>query len=316
MRRTWILACRSTSLRVVVGEMRASSALDGRQRPSPSSDLAGHPALGGQVVQTDDHVLRRRGQRATVGRRLDVVGGQHEDAGLGLRLGGERQVDGHLVAVEVRVERGADERVDADGLALDQDRLEGLDAETVQRRRAVEHDRVLADDLFEDVPDHAAATVDHALGALDVLRVVEVDQALHDERLEQLERHGLGKAALVELELRADHDDRTAGVVDALAEQVLAEAALLALEHVRDGLQGAVAGTRDGAAATAVVEQRVDGLLQHALLVVDDDLGRAEVEQPLEAVVPVDDAAVQVVQVDWSRNGRRRAAPSGAGPAG
>src|SRR5215204_3450332 len=34
----------------------------------------------------------------------------------------------------------------------------------------------------------------------------------------------------------------------------------------------------------AVVEQGVDGLLQHPLLVVDDDLGRAEVEQPLEAV--------------------------------
>ena len=238
------------------------------------------------------------------------------DAGLGLRLGGERQVHGHLVAVEVRVERGADERVDADGLALDQDRLEGLDAEAVQGRCAVEHDRVLADDLFEHVPDHAAAAVDHALGALDVLRVVEVDQALHDERLEQLERHGLGQAALVQLELRADHDDRTARVVDTLAEQVLAEAALLALEHVRDGLQGAVAGTRDGAAAAAVVEQCVDGLLQHALLVVDDDLGRAEVEQPLEAVVAVDDAAVQVVEVATSRSGHRRAAPSGAGPAG
>jgi hypothetical protein len=41
-------------------------------------------------------------------------------------------------------------------------------------------------------------------------------------------------------------------------------------------------------------------LLEHALLVVDDDLGRAEVEQPLEAVVPVDDAPVEVVQVTRS----------------
>ena len=40
----------------------------------------------------------------------------------------ERHVHRHLVAVEVGVERGADERVDLDGLALDQDRLEGLDA--------------------------------------------------------------------------------------------------------------------------------------------------------------------------------------------
>src|SRR5205823_1111441 len=76
-----------------------------------------------------------------------------------------------------------------------------------------------------------------------------------------------------------------------------AEAPLLALEHVGERLQRPVARARHRAAAAAVVEERVDGLLQHPLLVVDDDLRRAEVEQPLEAVVPVDDAAVEVVQV-------------------
>ena len=59
----------------------------------------------------------------------------------------------------------------------------------------------------------------------------------------------------------------------------------------------AVAGARDRAPAAAVVEQRVDGLLQHALLVVDDDLGRTEVEESLQPVVAVDHAAVQVVEV-------------------
>ena len=62
-------------------------------------------------------------------------------------------MDRHLVAVEVGVERVADERVDLDRLALDEDRLEGLDAEAVQRRRAVQQHRVLGDDLLEDVPD-------------------------------------------------------------------------------------------------------------------------------------------------------------------
>src|SRR5690606_39369587 len=102
---------------------------------------------------------------------------------------------------------------------------------------------------------------------------------------------------LVQLELRADDDDRTARVVDALAEQVLAEPALLALEHVGERLERAVARARHRTAAAAVVEQRVDGLLQHPLLVVDDDLRCTEVEEPLETVVPVDDAAVQVVEV-------------------
>src|SRR5256886_17393934 len=39
-----------------------------------------------------------------------------------------------LVAVEVGVVGGADERVELDRLALDQDRLEGLDAEPVDRK--------------------------------------------------------------------------------------------------------------------------------------------------------------------------------------
>ncbi len=82
----------------------------------------------------------------------------------------------------------------------------------------------------------------------------------------------LGRPHWCSLQRRADHDDRTARVVDALAEQVLAEPALLALEHVGERLQRAVARAGDGPAAAAVVEQRVDGLLQHALLVVDDDL--------------------------------------------
>ena len=37
--------------------------------------------------------------------------------------------------------------------------------------------------------------------------------------------------------------------------------------------------------------------MEHALLVVDDDLGRAEVQQALQPVVPVDDPAVQVIEV-------------------
>ena len=101
----------------------------------------------------------------------------------------------------------------------------------------------------------------------------------------------------MELELRADDDDRTARVVDALAQEVLAEAALLALERVGERLQGPVVRALQHAAAAAVVEEGVDRLLEHALLVADDDLGRAQLEELLEPVVPVDDAAIEIVQV-------------------
>ena len=62
-------------------------------------------------------------------------------------------------------------------------------------------------------------------------------------------------------------------------------------------LSGRLRRAEHGPLAAVVVEQGVDRLLQHPLLVADDDLGRVEVDQLLEPVVAVDDAAVQVVQV-------------------
>src|ERR1700712_5400332 len=50
-----------------------------------------------------------------------------------------------------------------------------------------------------------------------------------------------------------------------------------------------------------VVEQRVNCFLQHSLFVVDDYLGRTQIDQSLQAVVPVDDPAVQVVEVRSDR---------------
>jgi hypothetical protein len=206
-------------------------------------------------------------------------------------------VHGHLVAVEVRVERRAHERMQLDGLALDQDGLERLDAEAVQRGRAVQQHRVLADDLLEDVPHLGALLLHHLLRRLDGVDVAPLFELVVDERLEQLERHLLGKTALVQAQRGADDDDASAGVVDALAEQVLAEAALLALEHVAERLERALVRASDDLAAAAVVEEGVDRLLQHAALVADDDLGRVQLEQPLEAVVAVDDAAVEIVEI-------------------
>ncbi len=69
-----------------------------------------------------------------------------------------------------------------------------------------------------------------------------------------------------------DHDHRAARVVDALAEQVLAEAPALALDHVGERLERALVGARHRLAAPAVVEQRVHRFLEHALLVAHDDL--------------------------------------------
>ncbi len=107
----------------------------------------------------------------------------------------------------------------------------------------------------------------------------------------------LGRPHWFSLQLGTDHDDGTAGIIDALAEQVLAEAALLAFERVGERFERAIVGAAQHASTAAVVEQRVDGFLQHALFVAHDHVGCVQLDQLLQAVVAVDDAAIQVVQI-------------------
>ena len=75
------------------------------------------------------------------------------------------------------------------------------------------------------------------------------------------------------------------------------ETALLAFQHVGQRLQRALVGAGDDAATAAVIEQRIDRFLQHALFVAHDDIRRAQLDQALQAVVAVDDAAIEIVQI-------------------
>ena len=142
-------------------------------------------------------------------------------------------MDSHLVTVEVSVERCTHERMNLKGLTFDENWLERLDTETVQGGRTVQENRVLLDDVLENVPYLRATTLNHALCSLNVLRNVEFNEALHDERLEEFESHQLGKTALVQFQGWSGNDDRTTGVVNPLTEKVLTEASLLTLQHVR-----------------------------------------------------------------------------------
>src|SRR5438094_6689269 len=144
--------------------------------------------------------------------------------------------------------------MDPNGLALHQHGLERLNAQSVQRRRAVEQHRVVADDLFQDLVDLRRLTFHNLLCALHGLRNSLFHEFVDYEGLEELEGHELWKAALVELELRADDDNRPAGVIDALAEQVLTEPALLALEHIRKRLERTLTTAANRLRAPPVIE--------------------------------------------------------------
>src|SRR5205085_5764331 len=127
--------------------------------------------------------------------------------------------------------------VNLDCFAFDQDWLERLNSQTVKRRRAVQENRVLSNHLFEDVPDDRLLTFDHLARLLDGRGVLLLLKLVVDERLEEFQSHLLRQTALMKFEFWPDDDHGTPGIVDALAQKVLAEAPLLAFERARKRFQ-------------------------------------------------------------------------------
>src|SRR6185503_15311321 len=146
--------------------------------------VANGARLGREVVAAERDVLGRRHDGLAAGRAEDVQRRHHEEAGLQLRLDGKRDMHGHLVPVEVRVVGGADQRMNADGFALDEHGLERLDGKPVQRRRAVEQHGVALGDFFKDVPNLRGLALNHLLGAAHRVDVAQFLEAANDERLE------------------------------------------------------------------------------------------------------------------------------------
>ena len=78
----------------------------GVQRELPLARLA--LAHQREIIEAEHDVLRRHDDRLAVRRVQDVVGRHHQHARFQLRFQRQRNVHGHLVAVEVGVESGAD----------------------------------------------------------------------------------------------------------------------------------------------------------------------------------------------------------------
>ena len=81
-----------------------------------------------EEVAAENHILSRHGDRFTVLRFQQVVGGKHEETGFGLGFHGKGNVHGHLVAVKVGVKGRAGQGVQFDGAAFDEHWLKGLNA--------------------------------------------------------------------------------------------------------------------------------------------------------------------------------------------
>ncbi len=260
--------------------------------------LAGFAVLDHrQVIGAEDHVLCRDSNRHTIGGLEEVVCREHEEAGFGLCLGRKREVDSHLVAVEVRIERGTDERMELNGTTLYEYRLKCLDTESMEGRCTVEHDGVILDDIFECIPDIIVCAVNHLACALDVLDFAGIHQPFQYKGFKEFECHLLRKTALIHFQLRTDNDNGTSGIVNTLTEEVLTEAALLTFQHIGKGLECTVIGAGYRSAMSAVVDEGVHSFLKHTLFIADDDIGRVELKHSAQTVITVDDTAVEVIEV-------------------
>src|SRR5438046_1829454 len=127
--------------------------------------------------------------------------------------------------------------------------------------------------FVENVPHLRRLALNHLFRAAYGMHVTKVFQPANNERLEKHECHLLWQAALMQLQLGADDDNRAARIIDAFAEQVLAETAALAFEHVAERFERPIARSRHGATMSPVIEQSVHSFLQHSLFVTNNDVG-------------------------------------------
>ncbi len=204
---------------------------------------------------------------------------------------------GHLVSVEVGIVRGADQGMQLNGFSLDENGLKGLDAEPVQGRSPVEHHWIFGHHFFQDIPDGHVFPFHHAFGAFNGRGQTAVFKLGIDKGFEQFQGHFLGQAALMQLELRSDHDHRPSGIIHPLAQQILPEPSLLAFDHIAQGFQGPAVGPGNGLAPPAVVQKSVHRFLEHPFFIADDDIRSPEFQQSFQPVVPVDHPAVEIVEV-------------------
>ena len=96
-----------------------------------------------------------------------------------------------------------------DCLTFYKDRLECLDTKSVKSRSTVQHYRVLFDNLLQYIPYFRLESLDHFLGALNIVCGSVCCKLLHNERLEKLDCHLLRKTTLIDFQLWLYADNGT-----------------------------------------------------------------------------------------------------------
>ena len=134
---------------------------------------------------------------------------------------------GHLVTIEVSVECGTNQRMQFDRFTFYQDRLKCLNTQTMQCRSTVQHNRMLFDYFFQNIPYSRLQLLNHFLSVLNIVCSSVCNKLFHNEWFEQLNCHFFRKTTLVNLKFRSYDDNGTSGIVNSFTEKVLTETSLL-----------------------------------------------------------------------------------------
>ena len=161
------------------------------------------------VIQTENHILCRHSNRGTIGRIQNIVSLKHQHLSFQNSFITQRQVNRHLVTVEVGVERCTCQRVQLDSLTFNHVRLECLDTQTVQSRRTVQQYWVTLHYVFEDIPNDWFLAVYNLLGTLHCLYDTAFNQLTDDKRLVKFCSHQLRNTTFAHLQFRTYDDYRT-----------------------------------------------------------------------------------------------------------
>lgn|GEM_PF-6156512 len=106
----------------------------------------------GEIITSENHILFWHNNRLTIGWIEHILGCDHEFGSLELRLIGEREMDGHLIPVEIGIKGRTAEWVELNRLTLDKDWFESLNTESVECWRTIKENIFPLDNPIECIP--------------------------------------------------------------------------------------------------------------------------------------------------------------------
>ncbi len=152
-----------------------------------AEDCAFAPHSGpdsGQVVAAEDHIQGRGHYRLAAARQQHIMDAEHRLSGFpdgGFRKG---NVDRHLVAVKIGIKSSTYHRVQLDGAAVNQYRLECLDTEPVQCRSPVKQHEMLLYHFLKYVIHLRFGPFHEPPGTFYIMGDTPFQQLVHNKRLE------------------------------------------------------------------------------------------------------------------------------------